>query len=175
MHTTDNYQLCQWESTDRILMADFNGDNQKIDAALVSLQQEISQLEEKAGYQLIATETLTATAPGNAVFSLSDVDWSQWGTVHLLLTPSFVSHTYPRVYFNNSLSCQLSGGLDSWLHIILYPIFSPSLSISGLVIDKQEINHIFFTTAFSAIENITIRSDSAVLGSGSKLEVWGLR
>ena len=32
-HTT-NYQLSQWETTDRILMSDFNDDNAKIDAAL---------------------------------------------------------------------------------------------------------------------------------------------
>ena len=32
-HTT-NYQLCQWEATDKVLRTDFNADNQKIDAAL---------------------------------------------------------------------------------------------------------------------------------------------
>ena len=32
-HTT-NYQLCQWEATDKVLRTDFNQDNQKIDAAL---------------------------------------------------------------------------------------------------------------------------------------------
>lgn len=34
MHQTTNYQLNQWEKTDRILMADFNSDNSKLDAAL---------------------------------------------------------------------------------------------------------------------------------------------
>ena len=34
MNHTTNYQLSQWESTDRILMSDFNSDNSKIDAAL---------------------------------------------------------------------------------------------------------------------------------------------
>ena len=29
-HTT-NYQLCQWEATDKVLRTDFNEDNQKID------------------------------------------------------------------------------------------------------------------------------------------------
>ena len=31
---TSNYQLCQWEGTDKVLRTDFNGDNAKIDAAL---------------------------------------------------------------------------------------------------------------------------------------------
>ena len=34
MNHTTNYQLNQWEKTDRIMMDDFNADNQKIDAAL---------------------------------------------------------------------------------------------------------------------------------------------
>ncbi len=46
MKQTSNYQLNQWEKTDRILMEDFNEDNRKIDEALA---------EEKA-----ARETLTA-------------------------------------------------------------------------------------------------------------------
>ena len=37
-HTT-NYQLCQWEATDKVLRTDFNQDNAKIDAALAALQQ----------------------------------------------------------------------------------------------------------------------------------------
>ena len=34
MNQTQNYQLSQWESTDRILMSDFNSDNAKLDEAL---------------------------------------------------------------------------------------------------------------------------------------------
>ena len=38
MKQTQNYQLNQWEKTDRIKMEDFNGDNEKIDAALNGLK-----------------------------------------------------------------------------------------------------------------------------------------
>ena len=31
---TPNFNLCQWEATDKVLRSDFNEDNQKIDAAL---------------------------------------------------------------------------------------------------------------------------------------------
>ncbi|MEY8420840.1 hypothetical protein AALA83_16405 [Oscillospiraceae bacterium 44-5] len=31
---TPNYQLCQWERTDKVMMEDFNADNAKIDAAI---------------------------------------------------------------------------------------------------------------------------------------------
>ena len=38
MKQTQNYHLSQWEKTDRIKMEDFNGDNEKIDAALNGLK-----------------------------------------------------------------------------------------------------------------------------------------
>ena len=37
MTKTENYNLNQWEKTDRVLMDDFNEDNQKIDAALSNI------------------------------------------------------------------------------------------------------------------------------------------
>ena len=37
MNYTQNYQLCLWDEDDRILMEDFNGDNQKLETALASL------------------------------------------------------------------------------------------------------------------------------------------
>ena len=47
MNQTTNYQLSQWESTDRILMSDFNGDNAKIDAALKANADSIAAVEEE--------------------------------------------------------------------------------------------------------------------------------
>ena len=38
MTYTTNYQLNQWAKSDRIMMTDFNADNQKLDAALGALQ-----------------------------------------------------------------------------------------------------------------------------------------
>lgn len=42
MKQTSNYQLNQWEKTDRILMEDFNGDNAKVDAALKALDTNVN-------------------------------------------------------------------------------------------------------------------------------------
>ena len=41
---TPNYQLSQWERTDRVLMEDFNADNAKIDAALGAHGLELAKL-----------------------------------------------------------------------------------------------------------------------------------
>lgn len=38
MLQTTNYQLNQWEKSDRILMEDFNRDNEKLDSALQAIQ-----------------------------------------------------------------------------------------------------------------------------------------
>ena len=40
---TSSYQLCQWEAADKVLRTDFNGDNQKIDAALAGLAEELEE------------------------------------------------------------------------------------------------------------------------------------
>ena len=37
MNRTENYQLCLWNESDRILMEDFNGDHRKLEAALTEL------------------------------------------------------------------------------------------------------------------------------------------
>ena len=44
LNYTENYQLNQWEQTDRVLMDDFNSDNQKIEAALGTMKEVIPQI-----------------------------------------------------------------------------------------------------------------------------------
>ena len=67
MEQTSNYQLSQWNKTDRILMENFNADNAKIDAALTS-----------------------ANLPSHAVGLLSDYDGSADVTVDLGRQPKMV-------------------------------------------------------------------------------------
>ena len=46
---TTNYNLNQWEATDKVLRTDFNEDNAKIDAALKSHDDELAGLETAIG------------------------------------------------------------------------------------------------------------------------------
>lgn len=46
---TRNYDLCQWEASDKVLREDFNADNAKIDAALGSHATQIAQALTTAG------------------------------------------------------------------------------------------------------------------------------
>ena len=71
MNTTTNYQLSQWEGADRILMEDFNSDNQKIDAALKANADAVTELEEgkadAADVPRIITGSYTGTGAAGSV------------------------------------------------------------------------------------------------------------
>jgi hypothetical protein len=67
MEKTSNYQLNQWEKTDRIQMEDFNSDNTKIDAALKSLSGTLSnQAATLAGKGNCSIEVFTYTGTGDS-------------------------------------------------------------------------------------------------------------
>ena len=61
MNQTTHYQLNQWEAADRILMADFNADNAKLDAALKAQSDAITA---KAAQSTVTA--LTQTVAGKA-------------------------------------------------------------------------------------------------------------
>ena len=44
MNRTNNYNLCQWEETDRVQRTDFNEDNAKIDAAVKAVDRRVDGL-----------------------------------------------------------------------------------------------------------------------------------
>ena len=62
---TSNYQLNQWERSDKVQMEDFNADNAKIDAALGTLATRVSQKAEQSALQA------EADARAAAITSLS--------------------------------------------------------------------------------------------------------
>ena len=97
MKQTANYQLNQWEQADRILMADFNADNLKVDGALAGLQTALSAETAALAARIDAlTAALEAKSPfvklkevyvpenkRNVTMDLSDIDWSEWQAVYL--------------------------------------------------------------------------------------------
>ena len=56
MQQTEHYQLNQWELEDRVLMADFNSDNQKTDAALHGLAEETAGKADSGTVNTLAAE-----------------------------------------------------------------------------------------------------------------------
>ena len=70
MNHTQNYQLSQWEKSDKVLMDDFNADNAKIDEALASHEATLASLTEavpKLGNCAVYTGVYTGKGDGAVV------------------------------------------------------------------------------------------------------------
>ena len=64
----------RWDGEDRILVEEFNSDNEKIDTAL----------EQKMGWQLLKSTTQILTDGGNHIqLDLSGIDLSQYSALHI--------------------------------------------------------------------------------------------
>ena len=62
---TPNFNLCQWEATDKVLRADFNEDNQKIDAALAEI---LARVPRFATGTYVGTDEHGANHPNTLTF-----------------------------------------------------------------------------------------------------------
>ena len=89
MQKTTNYQLNQWDKTDRIMMEDFNADNAKIDAAL---HETVQQMAEMAVNGLkIATGTYT----GDGTYGESNAN-----SITLPFVPKLVLIQHPTILYD---------------------------------------------------------------------------
>ena len=70
MKKTPNFHLSQWDSTDRIIMNDFNDDNKKVDAALAKLQAEKADRTTADDLQTQVNARATTSALNSAVSNL---------------------------------------------------------------------------------------------------------
>lgn len=95
MNKTPNYQLNQWDKSDRIRMEDFNADNAKIEAALAqeaaaraatdnSLQSSLSaELQTiRSLLPIVHLQTITTSTTTNKLdIDLSGIDWNTYAFV----------------------------------------------------------------------------------------------
>ena len=93
MNKTANFQLTQWEKTDRIMMEDFNRDNAAIDAALkanadaitaeaAAREAAVTALASKSRFTKLGEWSLSADATTFEI-PLTGIDWANWDKVHL--------------------------------------------------------------------------------------------
>ncbi len=125
MEHTGNFQLSQWESTDRIQRQDFNADNAKIDAALAAHAAAIT----RRGNCRLVTFTYTGTGecgegkattitfPGQPdffiVFGSQSIAMAFWGEARILSLTytsgqsySFGGSTIPVTWSGNQMILQ---------------------------------------------------------------------
>ena len=73
MNKTSNYQLNQWELTDRIRMEDFNGDNAKIDAALAGLAGQVASKASSSTVSSLSTKVNTKAAQSDLTAAVNRI------------------------------------------------------------------------------------------------------
>ena len=145
-HTT-NYDLNQWEGTDKVLRTEFNADNAKIDAALkanadaiagkadaadvTALTQALAALEAKSTLQVIKTATQAADGTTFQI-DLSDVDWSQWSTVYICL--DMLGNGYYYSVYGNEYENYESHGIPGNHCLVLWPMGQSAATIGGVFV-----------------------------------------
>ena len=185
MNQTTNYQLSQWEPTDRILMSDFNADNAKIDAALKTQAEAISalgaQLDAKADQadltdlanrsRFTKLKEVNITSDTTSIeIDLSGIDWTQWANVHLDYKNTNGSQMW--LYLNSESSnnrfhsiSYSSGVYQPWL--TLYVGFRADRTISANSVYNDFRNYI----PYSQVEKFIITGDT--MYAGAHFIVWG--
>ena len=170
MIQTANYQLSQWESTDRILMSDFNSDNSKIDAAL-------GELTRRSKLITIADEDVSDGDTQTVTYSLADVDWTQYHTVHVYAWAKASGSS------NYQFGHQRSSGLfvslaeqnsETALHMVLYPLYSGATNFHGILFQENESTD---TQIFSQTESLGSLLNFAFYAPAlnSTISQWRLR
>lgn len=73
MKQTQNYQLSQWDKTDRIQMEDFNGDNSKVDAALKTLANQVASKANSSTVSSLTTKVNTKAAQSDLTAAVNRI------------------------------------------------------------------------------------------------------
>lgn len=177
MNRTSNYDLCQWEETDRVRRTDFNEDNAKIDQALAqeraareALNGRVTEVSERAGAKLLKSVPPLGQGVTPYIISFEGIDWSQWKKVYLVLNlPSDPVH-----YGHSPTSSR--GLFSNGRHVIIYyPMFSAEDLAAGhdvLAIGSQAFvstgeNYKGFTKMYLFKEN-----SSAPLHPNICYQIW---
>lgn len=187
MQQTSNYQLNQWEGTDRILRTDFNADNAKIDAAIAAVRN-LCPVEKLLETSITSTST-------QADIDVSSIDLTAYRTLMIYLNCS-----------SNTTAARIQlrlNDLESYQDHSLEETWLAQASI-GEVPQKGDFR--FFVTlgnyctgegrsvyyynssfrcnssnimvadlAASAIKKLRLIGDSGDLGSGSRVILMGLK
>ena len=127
LNTTANYQLSQWEGTDRILMEDFNHDNQKIDAALKAHADAVPCVK--------LQEFTVSSAARTYQMSLAGLDFSGYAGLRFVLEIGATSGSLG-LRFNG-----LTGGYENYFTTSLNPDEDEMvyLSYGGIVQARVEL------------------------------------
>ena len=169
MKKTTNYQLNQWEKSDRIMMEDFNADNAKIDAALGKIGK-FETIDE------VTFESITPTY----TFDLTGFDWAKWQFVGVSVQAQSDKGSFLATFMGVS-----SPNGDNYVrlaHVPPYPFVAVSApchdaesAVRGFFIGASQCGPVFGAGPFSKITGLTIHGSGVSYPAGTKVTLWGVK
>ena len=205
MQHTQNYQLSRWAKDDRIMMEDFNADNEKIDAALkaandrIDTKADAAALSEETGARAAADSTLTArvtaleqggkfiklgaattTAAGQSMtVDLSGVDMSQYEAM-LLLTQAYISASGTRslvLSLNGTSAGTVISCYDSQgvSFLWLLPIGADTVHSFGAFSGAEKIWNGSAAVAWNSIQTLSLSCSGGTVAAGASCVLYGLK
>lgn len=184
MNKTANFQLNQWEKTDRIMMEDFNRDNAAIDAALKSNAEAVAAetaareaadtaLGKKAGLQLI--QTVPFPEGGSSADKPLTIQWSDWAIVLAVYQEPSDGRSYTLSFTtaNAKVHPIIYDGPDVQTCALYFPLYDQSRPVRGLLWSAEKLS---YTTTYEALTGIQLKAntDSGSI-AGAKVTFYGIR
>lgn len=184
MNKTANFQLTQWEKTDRIMMEDFNRDNAAIDAALKSNADKVAaetaarkaadtELGKKAGLQLI--QTVPFPEGGSSADKPLTIQWSDWAIVLAVYQEPSDGRSYTLSFTtaNAKVHPIIYDGPDVQTCALYFPLYDQSRPVRGLLWSAEKLS---YTTTYETLTGIQLKADTDS-GSiaGAKVTFYGIR
>ena len=175
MTKTTNYQLNQWAKSDRIMMDDFNADNEKIEAALLG----------KLGKAQIIKTIPVNNAERQLDIDLRDVDWSKWDTVGIFYNAynHFSDDTDTAAAVSGSSTSATSWGVGgescffkgkpSPTMILLFPLHDKTREVWGLFF-AGSCGAGYSNISFSELASIRLTREKQYFPTGRSITVWGM-
>ena len=197
MNYTENYQLNQWEPADRVLRTDFNEDNRKIDEALAAIKN-------ACPIEKITCLTLQSDAR-QADLSLRNIDLSIYHHLELYIVPgisttakhySLLCNGETSGYLQQTnaasalahISCITGPENSCFQKVDIYPGGNRDVSALVCYAMREDYGSPNFSSSISASYhcwthpvtqlhtlNLSADDSEAVLGAGTKLDLYGLR
>lgn len=184
MNKTANFQLNQWEKTDRIMMEDFNRDNAAIDTALKGNADAVAaetaarkaadtELGKKAGLQLI--QTVPFPEGGSSADKPLTIQWSDWAIVLAVYQEPSDGRSYTLSFTtaNAKVHPIIYNGPDVQTCALYFPLYDQSRPVRGLLWSAEKLS---YTTTYEALTGIQLKADTDS-GSiaGAKVTFYGIR
>lgn len=130
-------------------------------------------LQKKAGMQLIRRVTVSQSQE-RARLDLSDIDWSEWATVHILFKPILDNNDAYHITIGTDNSRTLSSQITSHSLLLLHPTFDAEMNVCGLYWPlTQGTQTISMDSAFRSLQYVEFSAMQNAILSGTVMEVWG--